>query len=67
MRTYQISYPDEEGNHIVEALTEEAILRDYYPYWHSKMCEKYGPDVAGTYSKEDCLNDWIVSNWAVLI
>jgi hypothetical protein len=49
----------------VETVSEEYIRKTYYPYWHGKMCEKYGKDhVDNTYSFEDCLDDWIVVNWA---
>ena len=49
----------------VETVSEEDIRKIYYPYWLSMMCEKYGKEhVDKTYCFEDCLNDWIVVNWA---
>ena len=41
--------------------SEEYILEYYYPYWKSEMIKKLG-DVVLT--KEECINDWIVVNWA---
>lgn len=49
----------------VETLSEEEIRQRFYPYWHGKMCEKFGREVVDRdYSFEDCLEDWIVINWA---
>lgn len=54
-------------NHVV-TVSEEDIRRDYYPYWYKRMCDKYGKDhVDKTYSFEDCLDDWVVVNWAWLV
>lgn len=44
----------------VVVLSEEEILRDYWPYWSEKMKSKGFTDL----TKEDCLDDWIVVNWA---
>jgi hypothetical protein len=38
----------------------------YWDYWYEKMCAKYGKEyVDDNYSKDDCINDWVVVNWAV--
>lgn len=50
---------------LIVTVSEEEIRRDYYPYWYEKMCTKFGKTaVDQTYSFEDCLDDWIVVNWA---
>jgi len=55
---------DDGGNEVI-TLSEEEIKETYYPYWHGKMCEKFGKEkVDETYTFEDCLDDWIVVNWA---
>lgn len=55
---------DESGVY-VETVSEEWIREHYYPYWHERMCQKFGKEhVEATYSFEDCLQDWIVVNWA---
>jgi len=49
----------------VETVSEEDIRRNYYSYWYSRMCKKFGKEhVDATYSFEDCLEDWVVVNWA---
>jgi len=49
----------------VETISEEDIRRNYYPYWYSRMCKKFGKEhVDAAYSFEDCLEDWVVVNWA---
>lgn len=66
MRYWSVSYPDDNGNDVTETLSEEDIRKEYWPYWYGKMCEKFGKEfVDKTYSFEDCLEDWIVVNWAV--
>lgn len=56
---------DPSVDNYVVTVSEQDIHRDYYPYWYGRMCEKFGKDhVDKTYSFEDCLDDWIVVNWA---
>jgi hypothetical protein len=65
-RKFAIHYPDEKGNDVTEILTESEIFDQYFHYWYQKMCEKYGIEgVSARYSWKDCLEDWIVVNWAV--
>ena len=55
----------EEGEDPVVTVSEDDVRRDYYPYWYERMCKKFGKDqVDSQYSFEDCLDDWIVVNWA---
>ena len=43
----------------------EQIMDHYWNYWYSKMCSRFGRfHVDENYSFEDCLEDWIVVNWA---
>lgn len=45
--------------------SEYDIKREYYPYWYTQMIKKFGEEyVNKTYCFEDCLDDWIVVNWA---
>ena len=51
---------------VCEILSEKDIFVQYFPYWYGKMCEKFGAEyVNEKYSWKDCLEDWIVVNWAV--
>lgn len=45
---------------VVMEVTEEEIIQHYYPRW-IKLMEMAGR--RGTH--EDCIQDWIVENWAV--
>jgi hypothetical protein len=55
---------DETGGYVVTK-SEYDIRSDYWPYWYKRMCDKFGQDyVDKNYCFEDCLEDWIVINWA---
>ena len=52
----------------VETKSEQEILEEYWPYWYDKMCKKFAKEhVDATYSFEDCLEDWVIINWAWLV
>jgi hypothetical protein len=61
MKLYEIAYPDELGNEIVEVLTEDEIINQYYTYWSMKMIQNC-PGAAIT--RERCIEDWCVVHWA---
>ena len=57
-------YGEVTGN-VVVTLSEQEVVDTYWPWWYSEMCKKYGKEhVDATYSKEECIDDWIVINWA---
>ena len=65
MKYYTTCYPDENGDNVIETLSEQEILNDYWDYWYGKMCEKFGKEtVDSQYSKQDCIEDWCVVHWA---
>lgn len=66
MRYYSYNELHENGtDNVVVTVSEYDIRRDYYPYWYDRMCKKFGEDVVRhNYCFEDCLDDWIVVNWA---
>lgn len=43
--------------------TEQEILAVYWPYWSREM-QKRHPDSPGLMSAENCIDDYIVVNWA---
>ena len=54
----------------VSFFTEEKILEEYWDYWHEEMqkailrpnCSAYGrPELI---TKDNCIVDWVVVNWA---
>lgn len=66
MRHFKIDYIDMSGNDATEILSESDIKAQYWPYWYGKMCDKFGKDdVDLRYTFADCLDDFIVVNWAV--
>ena len=49
----------------VETVSEEDVRKTYYPYLYERMCNKFGKEhVDANYCFEDCLDDWVVTNWA---
>ena len=65
MKYWCISYPDENDIDVVETLSEDEIIKQYWPYWYGKMCEKFGKEhVDENYSHQDCIDDWTVVHWA---
>lgn len=64
MKYYSYLEPTPEGN-IVLTKSEDEIIDSYYDFWYDKMCKKFGKDhVDATYTKQDCIQDWIVTYWA---
>jgi hypothetical protein len=49
----------------VVTLSEEEIIKVYWDYWQEKMIFKYGKEYfQANFSEKDCIEDWIVVNWA---
>jgi hypothetical protein len=51
-------YDDLDGVHTV---TDEEILREYFPYWQEQM-RKVGRE--HMISPENCIEDFVAVNWA---
>lgn len=65
MKYWSMLYPDENDNDVVETLSEDEIIAQYYPYWSGRMIEKYGQEEFDkTWSKKECIEDWVVVHWA---
>jgi hypothetical protein len=64
MKAYEICYPDEEGNNVVEVLTEDEIINTYWEYWKGRM-ESVGRHHLIT--RERCIEDWCTIHWAMEI
>ena len=55
---------DEKGGYVVTK-SEAEILKEYWPYWYDRMCSKFGKaEVDAKFSKQDCMDDWVIVNWA---
>jgi hypothetical protein len=62
LKTY--CFVDQSQDEPIEK-TEQEILEEYYPYWEQRMIEVYGEEkFKSDYTKEDCIMDWVVVNWA---
>ena len=65
MRYYSFNEQDDKGNDVVQTMSEDEIREEYYPYWKERMIKKYGEEeFKKTWSFEECLEDWVVVNWA---
>lgn len=64
MRYWSYNEPAGTGS-IVVTMSEDEILDQYWNWWYSKMCEKFGREVVdNNYTKQDCIDDWVVVHWA---
>lgn len=62
MKYYTIYYPGEFDQRIQETFSEDQIINSYFDQWSNKMKELGREHMI---SKERCIEDWIVVNWAV--
>ena len=59
---------DTNGGAFVVTLSEDDIRKEYYPWWYEKRCEEYGKEqVDKNWSFEDCLEDWVITNYAWVV
>jgi|AntDeeMinimDraft_6_1070357.scaffolds.fasta_scaffold07717_1 hypothetical protein len=61
MKHYKICYPDDEGNNVDEILSERDIIKQYFDFWSRRM-SAVGKEHLISY--ENCIEDWVVVNWA---
>jgi hypothetical protein len=58
-------YTENSDENLIVTVSEEEIRQTYYPWWYKKMCEKYGEQyVDENFCFPDCLEDWIITNYA---
>ena len=63
MKYWNICFPGEYGQNVVETWSEKQIIQSpYHTYWCSKMIEVGKQDQI---SIERCIEDWIVVHWAI--
>lgn len=61
MRWYTYNEPSDNGDNEVHTVNEEWIMVNYFPWWSGEMRRRgKGPQI----SKENCIEDWIVTHWA---
>ena len=64
MNKWSIAYPGDEGEHIIEELTEDQIIEQYFPYWSEQMAKVGKADMI---SRELCIEDWCTVHWAIKV
>lgn len=63
MKTYRYYDIDDKFWATARDITEDEILDDYWNFWSDKMIKKYGYGHE-LITKENCIHDWLVTNWA---
>jgi hypothetical protein len=65
MRTWLIEEPGGERGEIyqVREVTDAEILEDRWEWWKEIMEKKYGPG-SSLITEENCIQDWVVDNYA---
>jgi hypothetical protein len=66
MKYWTIVEPGNDGvSPVYTTLSEQEILDQYWDHWYGMMCKKYGKEeVDAKWCKQDCIDDWVVVNWA---
>lgn len=62
MKYYQISFPGEFGQDVLETWSEKQILDSYYRYWCTRMIQNVSAPVL---DEKMCIDDWCAVHWAV--
>jgi len=58
-------WTDPSVDHYIEVMSEEEIIDQYWSYWYEAMCSKFGKEIVDRdYCKNDCIDDWVIVNWA---
>lgn len=62
--TYSFKVNGDIDPYVIE-YSETEILNMFWDYWKEKMIKKFGKEhFEANYSEKDCIEDWIVVNWA---
>lgn len=65
MKYYCYNDFDENNNPVIRVMSEEEIIARYWDTWYNGMCKKFSKEIVDKeYSKQDCIDDWIVIHWA---
>ena len=66
MRKFEVIEPISDTNMtpIVKVYTEQDIIDEYWEVWSSKMIQRHKLLMV---TRENCIDDWIVVNWAAPI
>ena len=64
MRYFTYAEPGPNDEPLEITMSEKEIFDTYWPHWYSLMVKKYGNDHP-LINFENCLEDWVVVNWAI--
>jgi hypothetical protein len=65
VKYYTYVEPGKENIPEYYTYSESDIIDLYYDFWYARMCKKFGKEhVDKNYTKQDCIDDWVVINWA---
>ena len=62
MRSWQLCYPNSEGDPIYEIMTDDQIIDYYWDYWSSQMRKVGRPE--NMITRENCIEDFVIIHWA---
>lgn len=64
-KTWTYEEYDPNGLHNDEVIkTEKEILEEYFLYWFDAVIESRGIEYLKELKIQDCIDDWVVVNWA---
>lgn len=61
MRFFRWLEPDAAGEPVERTITDEEILTQYYPWWHTEMVRIGKGHLV---SNQNCVDDFCVVHWA---
>lgn len=65
MKYWKYATYDETGESKIVTLSEQEILDQYWNHWYTMMCTKFSENwVNENCTSQDCIDDWVVVNWA---
>ena len=66
MRYYSYPYYDPDpAKQVIKTLSEQEILDIYWDWWKEEGIKRWGKEhFEANYSEKDCIEDWVVVNWA---
>jgi hypothetical protein len=64
MRHFTYIEPGPNDEALEKTLSESEIFDSYWPFWYSKMTNKFGNDHP-LINWESCLEDWKTIHWAI--
>jgi hypothetical protein len=65
LKYYTYVEPDDNDRPVYTTLSEDEIIKEYWNYWYTSLCKRFGKDFVNVnYTKQDCIDDWVIINWA---